>query len=353
MTLPSSNVFPEPTPNELGVGANPSRLGVGTWLNRSRLGFGSWLTVLLLLWPVVSFAGERYAIVISGASGGEKYAAQQQKWRGELASALKTTLGFPESNVLVFSEENSDSLRSTAGNVSRVFADLRRRISRDDTLIVVLLGHGTFDGADAKFNLVGPDLTAADWKALLDAIGGRLVIINTTAASFPFLEELSQKGRIVITATDSAQQRFATVFPEYFVKALSDSASDLDKNGRMSVWEIFAAASAGVTQYYEQRGQLSTERPLLDDDGDRVGREAQTPGVDGALARSVHLDPEPGSSSADGALAALERQRSALELQLDELKGRRDSMPEADYQAALEKILVQLARVAQQIRQRS
>jgi hypothetical protein len=234
-----------------------------------------------------------------------------------------------------------------------VFADLRRRLTADDTLIVVLLGHGTFDGSDAKFNLVGPDLTAGNWKAMLETLPGRLVVVNTTASSFPFLEELSSKGRIVITATDSAQQRFATVFPDYFIKALSDLSSDYDKNGRMSVWEAFAAASAGVKQYYEQRGQLSTERPLLDDDGDRVGREADSPGMDGTLSRSVHLDPEPGTASGDAALAALERQRASLEAQLDDLKSRRDAMPEAEYQAALEKILVQLARVAQQIRQRS
>ena len=192
-----------------------------------------------------------------------------------------------------------------------------------------------------------------EWKALLAELAGRLILVNTTASSFPFLEELSRKGRVVITATDSAAQRFATVFPEYFVKAMSDVSSDFDKNGRMSIWEVFTAASGGVKQYYEQRGQLSTERPLIDDDGDRVGREALAPGMDGTLARSLHLDADPGTVSADVAIAALERQRAALEAQLDDLKGRRASMSDADYQAELEKILVQLARVAQQIRQRS
>jgi hypothetical protein len=298
-------------------------------------------------------AAERYAIVVSGASGGEKYATQQQNWRDDLSAALKTTLGFPEANVLVFSESHEDSLKATAENVRRVLADLRRQVTAEDTLLLVLLGHGTFDGSDAKFNLVGPDLTAAEWKGLIEGLAGRVVIVNTTASSFPFLEELSHKRRVVITATDSAAQRFATVFPEYFVKAMGDLSSDFDKNGRMSIWEIFSAASTGVKQHYEQRGQLSTERPLLDDDGDRIGREAQAPGMDGTLARTMHLDAEPGSVSADVAIAALERQRIALEAQLDDLKGRRSSMPAAEYQAELERILVQIARIAQQIRHSS
>ena len=105
--------------------------------------------------------------------------------------------------------------------------------------------------------------------------------------------------------------------------------------------------------YYEQRGQLSTERPLLDDDGDRVGREALAPGMDGALARNLQLDADPGSVSADVAIAALERQRAALEAQLEDLKARRSTLSDAEYQAELERILVQLSRIAQQISQRS
>ena len=155
-----------------------------------------------------------------------------------------------------------------------MLGDLRRRLTVGDTLLLVLLGHGTYDGIDAKFNLVGPDLSAAEWKDALEGLAGRLVVVNTTESSFPFLEQLSSRGRVVITATDSAAQRFATVFPEYFIRSLVDRSSDFDKNGRVSILEAFNAASAGVKQHYEQRGQLSTERPLIDDDGDRVGREA-------------------------------------------------------------------------------
>jgi hypothetical protein len=298
-------------------------------------------------------AGERYAVIVSGASGGEKYATQQQKWRDDLEAALRNTFVFSEANVVTLAEGSPDASKATADNVRKLLSDLRRRLTRDDLLLIVLIGHGTFDGESAKFNLMGPDLTAAEWSRLLDGIPGRVVLVNTTESSYPFLEELSQRGRVVITATDSVAQRFATVFPEHFVRAISDLSSDFDKNGRVSVWEAFAAASTAVKQYYELRGQLSTERPVLDDNGDKVGREAQAPGPDGTLARTTYLDAEPGTITADVALAGLQRRRAALEAQLEELKARKDTFAPEDYEAQLERILVELARVARQIRQRS
>lgn len=311
------------------------------------------LLALLMLIPAAASAEDRYAVIVSGASGGEKYATQQQKWRDGLSTALKNTFLFPDANVVILSEDSAGTTRSTAENLRRLLGDLRRRLTRDDLLMLVLIGHGTFDGTDAKFNLVGPDMTALEWKAVLDGLSSRLIVVNTTASSFPFLEELSQRGRVVITATDSVAQRFATVFPEYFVKSLADLSSDYDKNGRVSIFEAFAAASAGVKQYYEQRGQLSTERPVLDDNGDKVGREAQAPGPDGTLARTLYLDAEPGSVTADVALAGLYRRKTALEAQLEDLKSRKPALPVEQYEAELEKVLVELARVARQIRQRS
>ena len=313
------------------------------------LGVGLWVLI-----AAPAAAAERYALVISGVSGGEKYAAQQKKWREEIATFLTAGLAVPDANLVVLDEEHDASSTPTAANIRRVLGDLRRRVTGSDTLLFVLLGHGTYDGIDAKFNLVGPDLSAAEWKDALDGVAGRLVIVNTTESSFPFLEQLSSRGRVIITATDSAAQRFATVFPEYFIRSLVDGSSDFDKNGRVSILEAFNAASAGVKQHYEQRGQLSTERPLIDDDGDGTGREAGAPGADGTLAGTVYLDPEPGAQrSGDAEVAALERQRLLLEARLQALRERKSSMSDAEYQAELEKILVELARIAQQIRQRS
>ena len=331
--------------------AKGKRQRAGHWLRPCIFAF--FLLSFAFAFPDAAFSGERYALVVSGASGGEKYAEQQKKWSADLTGALRNTFVFSEANVVSLTEDGSGTSRATAENVRRLLADLRRRLTRDDLLMVVLMGHGTFDGEAAKFNLVGPDMTAVEWRTLLEGVPGRTVIVNTTASSYPFLEELSQRGRVVITATDSVAQRFATVFPEHFVRGLSDLSADFDKNGRISVWEAFASASASVKQYYEQRGQLSTERPVLDDNGDKVGREAEAPGPDGTLARSTYLDAEPGTVTADVALAGLQRRRAALEAQLDELKSKKESLATEDYESQLERVLVELSRVARQIRQRS
>lgn len=315
---------------------------------------GALALLCIVLFPASTVAAERYAVVVSGVSGGEKYAIQQQKWRTELATVLTVGLAFPDANLAVLEEEGTGSSKSTADNVRRLFGDLRSRVTGDDLLLLLLIGHGTYDGVDAKFNLVGPDLSAGEWKGVLNGLGGRVVVVNATESSFPFLQELSSRGRVVITATDSAAQRLATVFPEYFIRSLVVMSSDLDKNGRVSIWEAFTAAAAGVARHYEQRGQLSTERPLLDDDGDGVGREAEAPGGDGAVARTLYLDLEPRAMSVgDPRTAALERRHLALEALLEALKGRRASMPDDQYQTELERILVELAMIAQQLRQPS
>ena len=230
---------------------------------------------------------------------------------------------------------------------------MRKQLTREDLLLIVLLGHGTFDGDAAKFNLVGPDLTAADWAGLLNGLPGRLVVVNTTEASFPFLERLSGPNRVVITATDSAAQKYATVFPEYFAKAMREASTDLDKNGRTSIFEVFAAASLAVKQHYEQRGQLTTERAIIDDNGDGVGREAEAPGPDGALARTLYLDAELPAAADNPELAALIRRRRELEAEAEALKLKKGTMPQPAWEAEYEKLMLELARVSRDIKAKS
>lgn len=311
-----------------------------------------WVLMVLMV-PVRAGASERYALIITGALGEPTYAEQYAQWRQQAVTALLEKLALDERKVFTLLDGGDETHSATAANVRRVLGTLRSSVTADDLLLVLLIGHGSFDGVEAKFNLVGPDLSSAEWAGLIKPIAGRVVVVNTTAASFPFLEQLAGQRRIVITATDSVAQRFDTVFPEYFIRALTDPAADIDKNGRVSVWEAFTAASMGVRRYYTQRGTLATERALIDDDGDGVGREVGGEGKDGSAASRLYFDPDvTGAAPTDEVLLGLLQRRAALQVEVDDLKQRRQLMTPDEYQQEFEKLMLDLARVSRDIRRR-
>jgi len=302
-------------------------------------------------------AGDRFALIITGASGGEQYEQKYVTWRTALVTTLRDTFGYTPDTLFVLGESDADGVqKSTRENVQRALGDLRKRMTKDDQLLVVLIGHGTtLDGEEAKFNLVGPDLSATEWGDLLKPIRGRVVFVNTSSASFPFLRKLAARGRVVLTATDSSAQQYETVFPEFFVSAFADTAADVDKNGRVSIWEAFNYASAAVKLFYDQKGQLPTERPLLDDTGAGIGREAETPGNDGAIARITYLQPDVALTlpTNNTELAGLVQRQADLQEELEALRARKETTPADQYEVELEKLLVDLARVSIQIRAKS
>jgi hypothetical protein len=318
-------------------------------------GIRALLAVLLgVLLPAAPLAAsDRYALIITGAHGEPVYAEQYAQWRQSAVTALLEKLALDDARITTLFEGGDAAHAATADGVRRSLGALRAKLTAGDVLLVFLIGHGSFDGAEAKFNLVGPDLTSTEWAALVKPIAAHMVIVNSTAASFPFLEHLAGPRRIVITATDSVAQRFDTVFPEYFIRALTDGGADIDKNGRVSVWEAFSAASMGVRRYYTQRGQLATERALLDDDGDGIGREAGEDGKDGSASSRLYFDPEvPGAAPTDEELIRLLQKRTSLQIEADELKVRRQLMTPAEYQTEFERVMIALARVSRDIRNR-
>jgi hypothetical protein len=309
--------------------------------------------VLFLLLPLGAAAEERYALIVAGASGGDAYLEQYGKWTAELSRILVERMKLDAAAVTVLGDKENAEKLATAENVRAAIAAIQRRMRREDLLLVVLIGHGTFDGVDAKFNLVGPDMESAEWAAALRGLPGRQVIVNTAAASFPFIERLSAPRRIILTATDSAVQRFDTVFPEYFIRALDDEGADIDKNGRTSIWEAFAAATAGVRRHYQQRGQLATERALLDDNGDGIGKEAADGGEDGSVASRTYLDlAAPDAPPTDEVMLKLLQRRTALETEVEELRIRRSFLTPEEYAREFERVMIELARISREIRAR-
>ena len=321
------------------------------------------LAVLVVMHAVLAMAagrtvhaGERYALVVTGASGGPQYAERYDEWRSAFAQLLQGKLGYPEDHVLLLAEEEyAGTQKATRENVRSAIADIRKRATKDDVVLVVLVGHGSgADSGEGKFNLVGPDLSAREWADLLKPMPGRLVFINAASGSYPFIQELSAKNHIVITANDSGAQTYETVLPQFLVPAFSDESSDLDKNGKVSVWEAFTYASARVKSWFDQRSQLATEHPMLDDDGDGTGRLIDDQSADGVLARVTYLQNDlPIVDTGDPERTALLRRKVELNTQLEELRARKETMMPEDYENALEKLLLELARIDRSLKSKS
>jgi len=174
----------------------------------------------------------KFAVIITGISGEEAYAKQFGEWTGKLRSALSSQLGFAEEKTFVLTEKPGDTERkATAESVRQLFVELKNALKPDNQLFVFFIGHGSFVDKVAKFNLVGPDLSAGDYAQLFNALPTHnVVIINMASGSGEFVKPLAREGRVIITATRSGQELNAPHFAEYFIAALGNPEADADKN---------------------------------------------------------------------------------------------------------------------------
>jgi chorismate mutase len=296
----------------------------------------------------------KYAVIISGISGEESYAKNFSEWTAKLRSSLTNNLGFAEDQVIVLSEKPGDKeKRASSEAVKQTFAALTSSAKSENQIFIFFIGHGSFDGKIAKFNLIGPDLSASDYAQLIGSLPTRnVVVVNMASASGEFIKPLSGNGRVIVTATRSGTETNATHFAEFFIDALGNKDADADKNGRVSVLEAFNYASKLTNDSYEKAGKLVTEHSLIDDNGDGAGHPKAESG-DGALARTVYFDSIPQmQAGGDAELAKLFSERMRLEGEVGQLKERKGQMKEDEYETALEKLLVELAKVNQNIKAR-
>ena len=295
----------------------------------------------VVLWTLPAFAQQTHLLVITGVPGDEEHAAQFKKWATSFIDAAKTKDAAPDANITYLADK-----QSTRGGVEKAFTDLAARVKPTDAVFVLLLGHGSFNGTQAAFNLPGPDLTVDEWAKLLGRLPAqRVAFVNTTSSSGAFLPAVAAPGRVVITATKTGGERNETQFPEYFVAAFNDAAADRDRNGHVSVAEAFEYAKTKVVQAFQQKGLLLTEHAVMDDGGE------------GRLAAALFL----GTGRAEGALAVdlsdpamkqLAGEKDAIDQQIAALKLKKNTMDEAQYDAQLEHLLTDLALKTKAIRDR-
>ena len=223
---------------------------------------------------------------------------------------------------------------------------------------LVLIGHGTFDGRTAKFNLRGPDVSAEDLAEWLKPFHRPVAAINTSSSSAPFISKLSAQNRVLITATKSGYELNYTRFCQYFTDAITNPQADLDKDGQTSLLEAFLTASNRVTEFYLAAGRLATEHALLDDNGDGLGTPADwfrgirpvknagnNASPDGYRAHQFHLVLSEAENTMPSQMRA---KRDRLELEVIKLRDLKDTLPEDEYFSKLEKLLCEIAQIYKQ-----
>ncbi len=319
------------------------------------------LVLLALAGPAA--AQQTHILVVTGLSGDPAYAEQFHTWAAALIDAAAERYELPAANVTWLAEkadvdpERMDG-RSTRENVEAAVAAIADRAEPNDHVLILLIGHGSYQNGESRFNLPGRDLTAEDYDLLLERLQAqRVSFINTATSSGGFIDALSGEGRTVVTATRSGGQWNETVFGGHFVAAFADGSAESDQNrdDRVSVLEAFEYAVAQVSRVYASDGRLQTEHALLDDNGDQEGtREPDPVSSDGALARTLFISAGEGAGipgwPEDPALRALYQERLEIQEQIEALQATRGGTDEAVYQAELEKLLVAIALKGREIR---
>ncbi|HET7618859.1 MAG TPA: C13 family peptidase [Vicinamibacterales bacterium] len=317
------------------------------------------MMLLIVLLPLRAAAQTPHVVIVVGLSGDAEHAELFKKWGDTLAAAAVSKLGVSRDHLAYLADQPVEDKRvtgrSTREEVVRALHAVASSAGADDPVMIVLIGHGTFDGRAAKFNLRGPDMTAEEFAPLLDKIRSkRLVFVNTASASGPFVEALSGEGRTIITATRTGAERFATLFGGFFVDAIATDAADADRNGRVSMLEAFAYSTRAVTDAYAREGLMMTEHALLDDNGDKEGStEPSIDAKDGRVASVIALGSATAAVPADAnpRLRALYAERQALEHRVESLKLLKGSMDPARYASQLEQLLTDLALKSREIRE--
>lgn len=273
---------------------------------------------------------ETYSVIVSGLGGEPAYEQRFRQQNATLAeAALKLTGDGSKTVALSGDKADREALR-------RALRDLAARAGSDDDVIVTLIGHGSYDGEEYRFNLPGADITATELGALFDQLGARnQLIVNATSASGAVADRWKRGNRIVITATKSGGEKTATRFAEHWVQALSSAAADLNKDDIVTAAEAFDYASRKVADSFKSDVSLATEHARLE--GENAGRFQVA--RFGTAAR-VTQDPE---------LNALFAQRVRIERELDTVKERKAALAADAYYDELEAVLVQLARLQRQI----
>ncbi|MFK7767627.1 MAG: hypothetical protein AB8B55_10440 [Mariniblastus sp.] len=312
----------------------------------------STLLVSIGLLPSFALAQEQKVIVVVGAPGeeefGDRFLTWAENWKTAVKSAPESKIGFAQIGV----EKASDSLAQS--DFDRLKTEIENTPKNIGELWVVLIGHGTDDRKNSKFNLTGPDVSAKQLKDWLAPLPCRTIVINCSSASGSFVSKLKSKDRVVITATKNAAQQNFSRFGGYLSEAIADPSLDIDKDQQTSLLEAYLGASARTQEFYIQETRLATELAMIDDNSDGLGTPADWFKGTRVVKRSKKGEPDGFAANqvflirrgTEAKLSPEQRKlRDALEMKLEILRLKKKTMSEDAYYRAMEPVLLELGGI--------
>jgi hypothetical protein len=331
----------------------------------------SWRVRLLLLLVLVFCSlpslgrASTLALVVSSASGNEEFKKKFWDWSSQMVEIMTAEMKIPKEQIRFLTEDPSQGPglvtgKATKAEMTKALESLQLQVKDSDRLLIFLLGHGSFDGSEYKYNLVGPDMTGSELKNWLDRFSKQqVVLVSTTPCSGVLTKTLSGKNRVIVSATKSEFENNDTIFPQFFVEAFKDNKADTDKNTQVSILEAYLYTAQKVEAWYKERNRLATEHSLLEDNGDYTGTARPSPANgEGLMAAKISLGAPSGPLTAQAAagtetipgLQALNASKHQLESAIQDLKYKKASLPEAEYDKQMETLLIQLAQTNQKIK---
>lgn len=296
-------------------------------------------TVALLLLVALSLPAATYYVTLAGLGGEPDYAQRFKMWAEDIDGSLKKAGG--EATVTTMNVPQLEQIRAR-------FAELAKQAKPVDSLVVILIGHGSYDGREYKFNIPGPDITATELAAMMDRIPAqRQLVVNMTSSSGGSIEQLRRPNRIVIAATKTGSEKNATNFARYFAEALREPAADTDKNESVSALEGFRYAQTKTTEFFDTQKRLATEHSVIEDTGKGMGeRTATAENGQGKLAgvfTLVRLGANAAAARDPNKRPLLDKMEQ-LEQAIEKLKFEKAAMPAQEYKRQLTQLLLDLAR---------
>ncbi len=336
-TVPSANVervFPD----------KPLAASVTGYVNFGKRALAAFFGLAIALAGGPALHAATYYVTVGGLGGEPEFETRFSNWAKEVDKLVKAA---PESKVETF-----EGGAATRANLRASLEKIAKDSTPADALVLLLLGHGTFDGLDYKMNLPGPDITADELASLLGKVRARQLVVNTTSSSGGAISTLRRDGRVIVSATKSGTEKNATVFARYWIEALRDPAADTDKNETVSALEAFRYAEQKTAQFYETQKRLSTEHAVLEDTGKGEGVKAPSPENGYGLVASTFPLLRLGAAAKAAANPAKQKllaTREDLEQQIDRLKYQKAATPAEEYRKKLGVLLLDLARVQEEL----